>query len=581
MAYEITGRVCARPCEGLEVPISNGQLRFYRGGQEREEIDGTERRIDDGRFKPVQIDEGQIEPGEPIFVVLELQDPCGSEETIEVGLKTIEFGEPGESREYEWCLTPDQYCDLMSELGCRYVCGQITDCERGTPIPGLDVEVFDADIIQPDPLGTDTTDGNGWYLIYYTKSDFEKTPAPWGPIELIGGPDLFFKISYGSNVLLDEEPSDGRQGDREDAGTCEHIDLCVDFPTPGPTAAAWVSVGNYVIPDSSSLNDFDPDGYTASKKYAFFRTLPLHGSFPVRNVSGAGGNPIRYRFKVGDSRLQNGASGTPSSFGTIVDDGNDMFNRVQLGMLSYFSGSRFDLIPVEVTPSDLKGGGWVRPDEMIKSAHTSSAPAGLGAYKWTPSGQLAGLDTRQLTTETMPSESSVSTGDGVPGSPPVDDEEIAIRFEVQERRGGTWQNLPAHGTSLNRIVINNNTEFRKFGIVQLENDACQPITTEDVDLKYTLYHPHMEGAELEIRRGDQSSWTTINDSSTELSFFSVSTTDPKYDHNHNTKLDIASHVDKACSYIVRLKSRRRLTTGENADNWSWEMQSFCAEEDTA
>jgi hypothetical protein len=586
MAYYISGGVCARPCEGLEVPISNGTLTFYRGGPEgqREEIDDTQRELEeDGSFETVEIQEGQIEAGEPIVVVLELRNPCGGEGTVEVTLARTEFGSEGDERKYDWCLTPDQYCQLMEELGCRYVCGQITDCETGTPIPGLDVEMFDADIIQPDPLGTDTTDANGWYLIYYTQSAFEKTPAQWAPIELIGGPDLFFKISYGSNVLLDEDQSDGRQSDREDAGTCEHVDLCVDFEDPqgDPTAAAWIRVGQYTIPDSSGLNDFDPEGYTASGKYAFYRTLPLEGSIPVRNVpiNGAGSNPIRYRFKVGDSQLKNGASGTASQFNQIVDDGNDLFSGVHVGSLVYLtSGGQFDVIQVRVEPSDLKSGGWVRLDEAITNAYSnaSNTLAGLGAYKWSPSGKLAGLDTRQLTSETLPAESAVATGDPVPGSPPVDDETIAIKFELQERQNNTWQSMPGDGTTLNRIVVNNNTEFRKLGVVQLDADACQPVTTENVDLRYTLYHPHMEGAELEIQRGDQNAWNRIDDPSTELSFFNVSSTDGKYDHNYNDNLDISHHVSKSCSYIVRFRSRLRLTTGRSADGWSAELQSFCA-----
>lgn len=322
MAFTIAGRVCARPCEGLEVPISNGRIALFVQTEDgRQELDGTDRQLDgDGEFEQIQLSEESVQPGQAILVDIWIENPCASDaekvQRAQVTLTTFEFGESGEDREFEWCLTPDHYCQVMEELGCRYVCGQITDCETENPIPGLEVKVFDADIIQPDPLGTDTTNSQGWYLIYYSRPSFEKTPARFAPIELIGGPDLFFEIQQGSNTLLDESPSDGRKSGREDASHCEHIDLCVDFEDGQPTAAAWLRVGRYLIPDSKSLNDFDADGYTDSKKYAFFRTLPLEGSIPVRNVPivGAGSNAIRYRFKVGTSNIQNGASETASSF---------------------------------------------------------------------------------------------------------------------------------------------------------------------------------------------------------------------------------------------------------------------------
>ncbi len=581
MSYTISGRVCARPCEGFEVPISNGTLLFYRQDGEasegRAEVDGTRTELDgNGRFEGVIIDEEQVPPGEPIIVDVVVPDPCAEEggETTQTTYTTVEFAESGEELEVDWCFTPDQYCQLMEEMGCRYVCGQITDCETEIPLPALQVEVFDADIVEPDPLGTDTTDANGWYLIYYSRTEFEKTPSPFPPVELIGGADLFFEISYGSNTLLDESPSDGRQSDREDAGYCEHIDHCVDYPGR-PRPPAWLRVGRYAIPDSNSLNDFDRQGYTASNKYAFYRSLHLEGELPVGGVPirGAAVNPIRYRFKVGDSQLENGASGSPSNFDQIVGDGNNLFNKVTIGYL--FSVNPFDMVEVEVKPGDLKPDGWIRADEVIRNANTSMS---LNNYAWSDTSKLARLDTGPLTPESMPPEGNTDAGQPVPGNPPVDDKTIAIKFEVQEQIGNTWRDLPGSGWSLNRIVVDNNTEFRKVRVVQLDQDRCQPITPDNVELRYTVYHPHMAGAQLHIQRNDQNSWTKLDDSATELSFSSVSTTNSKYDHNYNDKFGISSDVNKECAYIVRFRSRRRLTDGRNKDGWNSDLLAFCARE---
>lgn len=619
MARTITGRLCARPCGGLEVPITDATVRFYRAGTEEGILgaaaarpketfgivppENVEERADlllaegpldgDGRFEVTVPEEAEYDPEEPLVVDVRVRNPCadgeGDGEPVQATITTVapRWRESEGELRYSWeaCLTRKQYCRILEEHGCWLVCGRITDCETGDGLPGLDVEVFDADIVQPDPLGSDRTDADGWYVVYYDRPAFEVTPAQFAPVELIGGADLFFTVRRGTNVLLDESPGDGRRGGREDADRCEHVDLCVDFPdddVPSILPAAWTRVGRYLLPDSNGLNGFDRDGYAGTEKFAFFGTLPLEGSIPVGNVpiQGAGSDPVRYRFRVEDSpRLKNGARGNPGGFNRIVGDGNSLFARTHVGDLVYRSGATTDLIQVRVEPGDLNPGGWVRVDRAIKNAYGSSGsrPAPLSDYRWVPSGDLARLDTEPLTTEPDVPLGAAGPGDPVPGSDRIADEQVAIRFEAQERTSGGWQALPGDGRTLNRIVVNNNPEFRKLDVVQLGNEECRPITTADVDLEYTLYHPHLRGAELEMRRADQGSWTTLNDSSTELSFFNNGTTDARFDHNYNDRSDISGEVPKECTYLVRLRSRRRLTTGRSADHWSGELRAFYAE----
>ena len=52
-------------------------------------------------------------------------------------------------------------------------------------------------------------------------------------LELIGGPDLFFRVDTTGGVeLLSENRSRGRDGDRENAGHCFCVDLCIEEEVP-------------------------------------------------------------------------------------------------------------------------------------------------------------------------------------------------------------------------------------------------------------------------------------------------------------------------------------------------------------
>lgn len=91
------------------------------------------------------------------------------------------------------------------------------------------MRAFDADWLQDDEIGSAITDGTGRFRIDYLTEDFQKTPfSPSINIELIGGPDLYFKVETPGGVLLLDGPrSRGRDPGRESAGHCFCVDLCL------------------------------------------------------------------------------------------------------------------------------------------------------------------------------------------------------------------------------------------------------------------------------------------------------------------------------------------------------------------
>src|SRR6266702_4892359 len=62
----------------------------------------------------------------------------------------------------------------------------------------------------------------GKFQIWYTVAEFSRTPfSPVINIELVPGPDLYFRIEGpGGVVLLDEPPITGRTPGRQNVGPC-------------------------------------------------------------------------------------------------------------------------------------------------------------------------------------------------------------------------------------------------------------------------------------------------------------------------------------------------------------------------
>lgn len=151
---------------------------------------------------------------------------------------------------WEYCLPYRFWCLVLSKLDIWTICGRVLVCDSQIPVQGARVRAFDADWLQSDDLGLGITGPDGRFIITYTSADFKKTPFIGIDIELFGGPDLYFRIESpdGATVLYQEPSSRGRDPDRENAGNCFCVELCVprdkaligqiDLPTEGDCAEA-------------------------------------------------------------------------------------------------------------------------------------------------------------------------------------------------------------------------------------------------------------------------------------------------------------------------------------------------------
>ena len=112
---------------------------------------------------------------------------------------------------WDYCLPYRFWCLVRARFGAWTICGQVTHCSTGAPIPNVKVRAFDVDWLQDDDLGAGITDINGKFLIDYLASDFKQTIFPPLELEWVGGPDLYFKVeTLGGAPLLIEPSSRGR-----------------------------------------------------------------------------------------------------------------------------------------------------------------------------------------------------------------------------------------------------------------------------------------------------------------------------------------------------------------------------------
>ena len=193
---------------------------------------------------------------------------------------------------WDYCLPYRFWCAVLALFDVWTICGRVLDCKTQQPVVGVNVTAFDADWLQDDTLGTAVTDIAGKFLITYAGVDFRQ--GTWIDVELIGGPDLYFKIeTAGGGVLLEEPQSRGRAPDRENVGHCFCVELCVaDNPIVTEPYPVFRYVGGY-----NFLNNIDSlplgDGKTTADDRAFYSTIRLNGIISKK----LNGNPMEYRFE--------------------------------------------------------------------------------------------------------------------------------------------------------------------------------------------------------------------------------------------------------------------------------------------
>lgn len=467
---------------------------------------------------------------------------------------------------WEYCIPWRFWCALRARFGAWVICGRVTVCNTKVPVAGLKVYAFDVDWLQDDDLGFGITDGDGKFRIDYSFSDFNKTPfSPFINFELIGGPDIYFRVEdSGGNVLLNEPRSRGRQNDRENAGPCLCVDLCVDIEVVPPFNNPWFThVGDFhIITDINSVSGLTnaPVFAHGGPNYAFFGGMKLKGFCPKTSPSGPS-LPMRYRFRYAPLA-------TPLALTPISGD----------KVLPVLVGSRliqwklFDNNLVWTFQSIYVQGSGATPDP-------TPTPGGPGPWGSVPAHIIVpdadgwinvdqnGLDEgfygpliRFNSVVAIPGGAAPGDGAGNPVTDPKNGTPIKIVFEAGPVGGAvTFSN------ELSNVLVNNWREVRQLNLQQFTgggSGSCSDLMN-DLNILYTTDHQQLASWSIGI-----SSAATIPPIAPPL----PSGATPRGGFG-NRYIDISTWP--SCSYLVGLTSRRALTNGENDDDADTSHVTFC------
>jgi len=266
MRYDFIGHLCAYLCDDCREDLSDVTIRLYRltnpaeaseraGARAKDtftilsspQVDAKADHLiaegetdDDGRFTIFLSGEQQDYNGEAFEIDVRLASAPGQDAEVapvQFSITTLQprwrKGDDGAVAALEYCIPYRFWCAVRERLDAWVLCGRVVHCETGQSLgKGLTIRAFDRDWIQDDPLGSATTDANGRFRIHYAPAAFQE--GTFLDVELVGGPDLYFHVnSAPGTTLLREDPSRGRDPDRENVGPCFCVELCAEDPQIG------------------------------------------------------------------------------------------------------------------------------------------------------------------------------------------------------------------------------------------------------------------------------------------------------------------------------------------------------------
>lgn len=592
MQYAVYGRLEASICDSCTIPFQGATVRLYRydgeppeasleasaqlsrskdssfsvldpeavaAKEDRMIAESEEPAGEDGSYEVTFGEESGYEGG-PLQVDIRLTHLPGddSEDGVGLGQDAVQltvgyFTFEGEesSGEFNYRMPENFYCKLLESLGRWVICGHVLS-EDDEGLAGAEVQALDADVSQDDPIGTATTNSAGRFLIYYTKDDFDDTPVSFVELELIGGPDCYFKVDYAGQRIYDEDQADGRQQGRENRGHCtcvtlrsEEVRVDVD-PEDTPV---WTSVYEFDI-----RTDLTSEGYTADgNHHVFGGAVPLRGNVPLTTSSG---DPLKYRFLAAAWDWPGGSptASTPPSVPPSKSDFQPVTDiaRTRVGTVIK---PGFNPEPVYIDDDDLDPDGFVTlqgKSVEIQDPSGSTQTVSLSKDNFVHALDLMRINTRALTPDPIAEFQRDGDGDVLADQPPSPREPVRryrLRFQVFKESA-----TPDKGTddgTLDSIVFDNTPIMAYVDLEQLANDLCAEISGS-VDVEYTADHPHLKNFDVVIK---DNAGTVHDDTDTSL---------PDQEYNGSTSfrgghgtenVDVSN--DDPCAYEVILSARTR------------------------
>jgi hypothetical protein len=476
-----------------------------------------------------------------------------------------------------WCFIKGYYFDVWT------ICGELTNCETGKPLAGIKVIAMDADFLTDDELGSQVTDSNGKFKIYYDSAAFKKTfLSPLINIEtdinfpFASGPDVYFQLEYNGQKFALETSANRRNN----VGYCLCVRLCskelipIDPPIP-PSFTHFGLTQHIPIQAGISL------GKTLAG-YAFFSSVNMVGSISKK----INGNAMEYLFEY-----QEVANPTAALLpGSWLPVNPNMIDKTNIGYLWTFTGDIMN--PVAYEPYYINGtgtektvnfnGNWIQvPQESNFAPHIDAQILTLNTEKITG---LTEIDMAMPTT-------AIGSATVSPARPHTLNRFFAIRMRQRQRLAdNSTINEAIAGTSkpiaIYNLIYNNVNQHGSWAPTTVDGrrialsldieeivsgmSGCSKITSA-LHIKYGARNENLANVSLSIvgpnKPGQSFGFDPIVLMATPETFGSAQLV---FTPPTDTVNDLL-----ACAYTVTIAATALLTTGDGYLNTYYDFVSFC------
>jgi len=419
---------------------------------------------------------------------------------------------------WRYCIPQRYWCTFRGLFDAWVICGHLTSEGGAVPIPGATVSAFDVDWIQDDALGSAITDSEGFFRIDYTSADFKVTPfSPAANVEWVSGPDVFFRVTLGGDVLIQEPSSIGRTAARQNVGPCFYAELCTDkVHVPVDDQPHWQRVWDFdVHPGAPSpASSFSIEGYAGGPQASFvfgdanYRGgVLLRGNCPLASLLHPA-HPLQYRFSIGEWTWPDGGDGDPAALPSIAPAALTPVTQIRtttVGYVFYTNALGFnDSADVVITSADLDAEGWVTPilgrTVTVDMRNGTTASVVATKLNFLRTDELLVLHSTAITSRhplRMPGGLPKSdAGRSLTSAEREPIRRYALRFEVRDATS-----LGAvYGDTLTSIILDNTPIVVALDLEELRANVCNPVgaDTAAVHILYTADHPHMNAFAVTI-----------------------------------------------------------------------------------
>jgi hypothetical protein len=552
MSYRFRGRLCGRLCLECLEALSDVTIRIYRNRQDQ---NTTALAVADPGLTLSLVNDDQINAkqssliaetktdaqGNFTFDLGENQNYKGEAFEIDVYCGTVPRRKPGRKKVqprqfsvttvqplwkqvgdrdfaagWEYCLPPRFWCYIRGLFDAWVICGHLTTCGDGTPIPGAVVSAFDVDWLQDDALGSATTDSTGHFRIDYNSADFELTPfSPLINLEWVGGPDVYFKATLGATNILDEPRSQGRAPGRQNIGPCFCVELCSDKVIGPPDEYPhWNKVWDFSIhPDAGQIGSvFSLEGYAGGGNSSFvfgdsnYRAgVLLRGNCPLTNIADPT-HSLQYRFVIGEYTWSTSPD-DPTTIPSVAPGGLNPVTQIRpttIGYVYYTDGlGIYGPADVVITSADLDAQGWVSPI-LGRSVTVDMHNGGTSTVVITESNFLRTDELMVMNSAVITAAHAAKMPGGLPkaeaGRPLLPTEKEPIRrylLQFEARDATTLATV--YTDKLSSIILDNSPVIWALDLEELRTNACNPVGgATSIHVLYTVDHPHLNNFSLAI-----------------------------------------------------------------------------------